>query len=312
MNTQGPLDFTSTGESVLAYLHEKYPLDLWIITRTNQQDLIVLQTKGDGYSVKPGMVFNWEDSLCIRMMSEQAPNIAPNIDEVAIYQQAPIAQSFQIKACISMPIYAEGNFFGTICGVNSSQIADSTQEDLALIEAQAKKLSEALEADFNVIKQLRIDEHAAANTQLDDLTQLPNWRAWDQLIDAESTRCLLYGNRADVISIDLAGLKKTNELAGRAAGDKSLQDTANILKQMTRPQDILARVGNDEFGVISIDHPTNNAGTLAEHIKEALLKHPIECYIGYATSNPQKSLRAAWELAEHMMYKEKKLSKLTN
>lgn len=312
MNSQGQLDFASTGESILAFLHDQYPLDLWMITRTNQQDLVVLQTKGDGYGVKPSMVFNWEDTLCIRMMSDQAPNIAPNIDEVALYQQAPIAQHFQIKACISVPIYADGVFFGTICGVNAVPIDESAKQDLALMEAQAAKLSAALASDLATIQALRQAEHAAANTQLDALTQLPNWRAWDEQIDAESMRCSTYGNRGDVISIDMAELKKTNEQAGRAAGDTLLQDTAAILKQLTRPQDIVARVGNDEFGVISIDHPTRNAATLAQEIKQALVDHQINCYVGHATSNPQKGLRDAWEMAEHMMYKEKKLSKLNN
>ena len=312
MNSQGQLDFASTGESVLAFLHDQYPLDLWMITRTNQQDLIVLQTKGHGYGVKPGMAFNWEDTLCIRMMSDQAPNIAPNIDDVTLYQQAPIAQQFQIKACISVPIYANDVFFGTLCGVNGTPIDESAKQDLALMQSQAAKLSAALASDLAAIQILRQNEHAAANAQLDALTQLPNWRAWDQWIDAESHRCSTYGNRGDVISIDLAALKKTNEQAGRAAGDKLLQDTAHLLTQLTRPQDIVARVGNDEFGVISIDHPTRNAATLAQEIKQALMQHQINCYVGHATNNPQKGLRTAWEMAEHMMYKEKKLSKLNN
>lgn len=312
MNSQGQLDFASTCESILAFLHEKYPLDLWMITRTNQQDLVVLQTKGDGYGVKPGMAFNWEDTLCIRMMSDQAPNIAPNIDDVTLYQQAPIAQHFQIKACISVPIYANDVFFGTLCGVNGSPIDESAKQDLALMQSQAAKLSAALASDLATIQILRQNEHDAANAQLDALTQLPNWRAWDQWIDAESIRCSDYGNRGDVMSIDLAELKKTNEQAGRAAGDKLLQDTARILKQLTRPQDIVARVGNDEFGVISIDHPKLNAATQAQQIKQALVQHQIDCYVGHATNNPQKGLRAAWEMAEHMMYKEKKLSKLNN
>ena len=53
-----------------------------------------------------------------------------------------------------------------------------------------------------------------------------------------------------VCLFDLDGLKELDDTSGRQAGDQALRDFAGLLRRCTRSQDILCRMGNDEFAVV--------------------------------------------------------------
>lgn len=312
MNVQGQTDFVSVGENVLAYLQQHYPLDLWTISRVNQNDFIVLQHNSKQSKLKFGTTFRLEDTIFWRMGNSPEVKIIQNIEDEPYFRDAPISINFDIKSGFCAAIYVGQNLFGTLCGTHSRPLKASYMKAGPDISAQVAKISSALAQDFATIEALRKQEQTAAAKHLDALTQVPDWRGWDMLLDAEQLRCKTYGNKGIIVSVDIADLKVINQTHSRETGDKVLKQTADALSSLVRSQDIVARVGNDEFAVVCIDHPNLNAIELAKQTKEALKQLHIDCYVGHATSLPQKGLREAWEMAEHMMYKEKKLSKFKN
>lgn len=86
------LDFNTAALTVLGYLHERLRFDLWIVTRTEGSDWIILQANDQGYGIKAGDVLSWTDSFCSRMVNSAGPRIAPCSDEVAAHIEAPIGQ----------------------------------------------------------------------------------------------------------------------------------------------------------------------------------------------------------------------------
>ena len=70
-------DFEAAGQRVLAFLHQRFGFGLWMVTRTEGEDWIVLQSEDHGYGVKPGTVFRWADSFCSEMVKGNGPRIAP-------------------------------------------------------------------------------------------------------------------------------------------------------------------------------------------------------------------------------------------
>ena len=78
-----PFDsFQEASAAILDHLHEILGFDLWMVTRTEGEDWIVLHTNDRGYSVNPGDLFRWTDSFCSRMVLGKGPRIAPASDDV--------------------------------------------------------------------------------------------------------------------------------------------------------------------------------------------------------------------------------------
>ena len=81
---------------------------------------------------------------------------------------------------------------------------------------------------------------------------------YDSLTGLHNRRCF-EDNRAkidnrdnlplSVIFADINGLKMTNDIFGHTAGDKLIKKSAEILQQVCRQNDVVARVGGDEFEI---------------------------------------------------------------
>ena len=70
-------DFETATRAALSLLHQRLGFDLWMMTRTDGNDWIVLQVEDHGYKVSEGSVFRWADSFCSQMVIGRGPRIAP-------------------------------------------------------------------------------------------------------------------------------------------------------------------------------------------------------------------------------------------
>jgi diguanylate cyclase len=74
------------------------------------------------------------------------------------------------------------------------------------------------------------------------------------------------GQNFAVLFIDLDGFKAINDSYGHAAGDEVLQRVADGLRQSTGPEELVARIGGDEFVVLLRDCDALTARAIAEEI----------------------------------------------
>ncbi|MBU3259468.1 diguanylate cyclase [Roseovarius sp. PS-C2] len=93
------------------------------------------------------------------------------------------------------------------------------------------------------------DLHARANH--DPVTDVLNRRAFDEQLAAALHRTQRTGQRFALTLIDLDGFKRINDIQGHAAGDALLVQAAQRLRAACGPRDIIARIGGDEFAVLS-------------------------------------------------------------
>ena len=68
--------------------------------------------------------------------------------------------------------------------------------------------------------------------------------------------------------MDIDHFKKVNDTWGHPVGDQVIKTVVNIIGKSIRPDDLLARVGGEEFGVLLTDIDTERAKALAERIRE--------------------------------------------
>jgi diguanylate cyclase (GGDEF)-like protein len=129
--------------------------------------------------------------------------------------------------------------------LNSADFAatDLTIELLYLVEAK----SAAMEASRTLNLRLQGAMIAAEEQAFTDtLTGLKNRRAMDHVLE----RMIGAGTGFALMNLDLDYFKSVNDTLGHAAGDHVLQQAARIMVEESREQDIVARVGGDEFVLI--------------------------------------------------------------
>lgn len=295
-------DFDTAVHAVLDYLHQRLGFDLWMVTRTEGNDWIVLQANDHGYGVKNGDVFRWTDSFCSRMVENQGPRIAPCVSDIPAYVAAPIGNQVQIGAYIGVPLTHEGVLFGTLCAIHPTSQSETIAAELPLIELIGKLLSTLLHSELAASEQMRRAERSDAEAMQDCLTGLYNRRGWEHLLAFEEKRCEQLGHPACVVSIDLDGLKQINDTQGHAKGDALIYRAGQVLQTTVRQHDIVARLGGDEFAVLCIECPQEVGKQLVERLQAALKTAGIEASLGFATRHPGQSLLQAYNVADQAMY----------
>lgn len=136
---------------------------------------------------------------------------------------------------------------------------------------QAKLLAETRNAELEAAKS-RI-EHDALH---DSLTGLPNRRFLDEMLSGLSRGSRKSERTMALLHVDLDRFKQINDTLGHAAGDAMLIHAAGILRANTAPDDVVARVGGDEFVVVCL-HERDAAGLaeMAESIVTAM-REPVK------------------------------------
>ena len=90
----------------------------------------------------------------------------------------------------------------------------------------------------------------------DELTGLPNRRAFERMLEIELARGSRYRRPFSVVVADLDGLKKINDNNGHVAGDRALQAFASAMRSSLRASDSAYRIGGDEFVMLLPETPT--------------------------------------------------------
>jgi diguanylate cyclase (GGDEF)-like protein len=98
----------------------------------------------------------------------------------------------------------------------------------------------------------------------DALTDLPNRRQFHDRLQQSLDAGRLSGAGFALLVVDLDGFKEVNDTLGHAVGDLLLQAVASRLQAALRPQDMVARVGGDEFVVILPGHHAESAEQVAD------------------------------------------------
>jgi diguanylate cyclase (GGDEF)-like protein len=301
-------DFASAAQGVLRHLHNRLGFDLWMVTRTEGEDWIVLNAEDHGYGVTDGTVFRWADSFCAHMVEGRGPRIAPRSDVIPVYADAPIGRQVKIGAYVGVPLTREdGSLFGTLCAIHPAPQPAAIKAEQPLVELLSSLLSTILTAELRTAEEARRAERAQAEALTDPLTGLYNRRGWDQLLAAEEERCRRFGHPACILSIDLDDLKSVNDSQGHAAGDDLLRCCGEALRSSLRQQDIAARLGGDEFAVLCVECDPVSLRPLVERLRAALAEHTVQASLGCASRHPALGLIQALHQADEAMYAEKRL-----
>lgn len=127
-----------------------------------------------------------------------------------------------------------------------------------------QKLQAAKEAMRTLNEQLQ----AIANT--DDLTQLANRRRLYEVLSQEWARADRYQRPLSIVMFDFDKFKHVNDTYGHQVGDEVLQQASCRLMEVTRPADLAARHGGEEFALLLPETSLPGAIDVANKVHTAL------------------------------------------
>jgi two-component system cell cycle response regulator len=155
----------------------------------------------------------------------------------------------------------------------------------------------------------------------DDLTGFYNRRGFLLLADRLVKQAKRMRSRFFVLFADLDGLKRINDTYGHPEGDKAIVAASSCMKNSFRGNDILSRLGGDEFSVIGIINEEHITESLIERLENAIeayngtgqMKSKLSISFGLEVLEPSQteSLEAVIKKADSLMY-ENKLKKKAN
>ncbi|TFG82897.1 MAG: PAS domain S-box protein [Erysipelotrichales bacterium] len=159
-----------------------------------------------------------------------------------------------------------------------------------------------------------ITEHKKAEEKLiylsyhDFLTGLYNRRFFEEEVLRLNTERNL---PITIVMGDLNGLKLINDSFGHAVGDEYLKKAAKIIKETFRTDDIISRIGGDEFAILLIRTDANEAKQILARLKakasfESTETIDLSIAFGYQTKTEKdEDISKTMEGAENNMYRQK-------
>jgi len=179
------------------------------------------------------------------------------------------------------------------------------------------QLQEELEFDRQQLSQFAA-ELAASNQRLqqlaltDVLTELPNRRNANEQLDRQWAIAERSGRPLSCMMIDIDYFKNINDTHGHKVGDDVLKQVANILRSTARKQDMVCRLGGEEFLVICPDSDPEQAFQYAERLRQSIaagnmnsagVDIRLTVSIGLANKKPELSnVEMLLQLADKRLY----------
>ncbi len=107
----------------------------------------------------------------------------------------------------------------------------------------------------------------------DTLTGCLNRRGFAQVLHQLVATSVRRGTDVALLAVDIDHFKSINDSVGHLGGDAILRELAELLTQATRPGDVVARVGGEEFVVLLPNADSETAGVMAERLMERVRAH---------------------------------------
>ncbi len=162
----------------------------------------------------------------------------------------------------------------------------------------------------------RMNKDLARLATLDPLTGVFNRRTMTELATKAIAASKRHGRPLSLLSLDIDHFKHINDQFGHEAGDLALVRFVELVGEMMREADVLARIGGEEFVMILPDSNEAAALALAERVRQRLCDSdfvvsgwpvPLHASIGVGTIGPDISdLETLLRKADRAMYQAKR------
>ncbi|MBP3952935.1 sensor domain-containing diguanylate cyclase [Bacillus suaedae] len=125
---------------------------------------------------------------------------------------------------------------------------------------------------FDITHSVRLEEELKRLAYYDDLTDLPNRKSLDSHIEKSLSRSKRHKHNFTLMFVDLDNFKHVNDSMGHEAGDLLLKEVVKRIRGSIRDEDLISRIGGDEFIVVFEETNKDEIEVIATRILESVAR----------------------------------------
>jgi diguanylate cyclase (GGDEF)-like protein/PAS domain S-box-containing protein len=233
-----------------------------VISETSLDTMIVIDQDGAILKVNPaiGKMFSYDEveiigkNLSILFTDENSNNYLTNLLET-ITNLNNLSGYENLKEVIATR--RDGTSFPA-----EIQIGKRYVQDRSLVAFTIRDIS----------KKKQFEEQIKHMAYHDSLTNLPNRRLYNEQLNVRLNQARETFKPLVMMYLDMDRFKYINDSLGHIVGDRLLQEIAKRLSLSVRQQDLVARVGGDEFNILLPETDREHALEIADQILESFQK----------------------------------------
>ncbi len=213
---------------------------------------------------------------CAPAILAQESFVLPDMRDDAYFANNPIVTgqphaAFMAGAPLRDP---HGKRFGTLCLIDREPRSFS-DDQLRVLESFAQLISDDIcirsagryaVQDLIELEKTRCDLFDLAMT--DPLTRALNRRAFFRFAEREIHRANRHGTPLSALMLDVDHFKQVNDVHGHAAGDEVLRRLIAMTMDSVRDEDLIGRLGGEEFAILLPETRPADAAKLAERLRK--------------------------------------------
>lgn len=214
----------------------------------------------------------------------------------------PSSSTRIVTGAVAAPIVVAGKLWGSVGTSHGAQ---------AVTPGAEQRLERFSRLVGLAISNAHAWEQLDRDASTDALTGIANRRVFDERLGAELARAGRYGRDLSLALFDLDHFKQVNDVHGHPAGDRVLADFARILAAHARHDDLVARVGGEEFAWLMPETDRDGALAAAERVRLAVQQQrpgdvgPITTSAGVVTAEALSTPEALLGQADRALYEAK-------
>lgn len=215
-----------------------------------------------------------------------------------------------------------GKRFGTLC-VGDRKKREFSETELNILSSFGRLVSNDIcvksAARYAIRDLIELENEKCDLFELatiDPLTKALNRRAFMRFSERELARFKRDNARISTLMLDIDHFKQVNDVHGHATGDKVLSKMVSIASNVLRQEDLIGRLGGEEFAIVLVDADAMSAAKVADRIRQAIkqVKFPSETgpfnvSVSIGVAEPllnEASINDALERADAALYNAKR------
>ncbi|MDB5714473.1 MAG: Diguanylate cyclase with sensor [Sphingomonadales bacterium] len=197
-----------------------------------------------------------EISFCTHTIEAREPMVVPDARLDPRFRDNPAVQAGMVTSYAGVPLATpDGYNVGALC------VFDAEPREFAPAHVDLLKNFGALVVDELELRQI---------AQCDQLTGALTRRGFLAAAEREIARRDRYGRPSALVMFDIDHFKSVNDRFGHPVGDEVLKNVAQRCRDAMRPNDVLGRIGGEEFALLLPEVDATDAMRAAERFRRRI------------------------------------------